>query len=87
MNDPITVLTERGQVSIPASIRREAGLKPGQSLRWEQLSDNEIRITVDRHSQARGAFAALGYAKPWLSTGGLAHTNDVMRDLRDGEEG
>ncbi|MGE9292287.1 MAG: AbrB/MazE/SpoVT family DNA-binding domain-containing protein, partial [Puniceicoccales bacterium] len=29
-------MTERGQISVPASIRKDLGLRPGQRLRWER---------------------------------------------------
>ena len=87
MNENVTILTERGQVSIPASIRRQVGLKPGQLLRWERLSDTEMRVVVDHDAQAQGAFAALGYARRWLSAGeGVVRTDDIVRELREAEE-
>jgi looped-hinge helix DNA binding domain, AbrB family len=36
MDKLTTVVTERGQVSIPASLRKELGLKTGQPLVWEK---------------------------------------------------
>jgi AbrB family looped-hinge helix DNA binding protein len=86
MNDNSTILTERGQVSVPASIRKEIGLKPGQVLRWERLSDTELRVIITSPPSAQGAFAALGYARRWLKPGTMPHTDNVMCDLRDGEE-
>ena len=37
MDKLTTVVTERGQVSIPASLRKELGLKTGQPLVWEKF--------------------------------------------------
>jgi len=37
----MTVITERGQTSIPAQIRKQLNLKPGQKLRWQKVADNE----------------------------------------------
>ena len=39
-------ITERGQVSIPASLRRAMHLKPGQTVLWEKVSANECRLVV-----------------------------------------
>lgn len=86
MNDKTTVLTERGQVSVPASIRREVGLKAGESLRWERLSDTEMRVVVERNVAPQGAYAALGYARRWLPAGAAGRTDEVMKELREGEE-
>ena len=86
MNDKITVLTERGQVSVPASIRRAVGLKAGESLRWERLSDTEMRVVVERNVAPQGAYAALGFARRWLPAGAVGRTDEVMKELREGEE-
>jgi AbrB family looped-hinge helix DNA binding protein len=85
MNDKVTILTERGQISIPASIRREVGLKAGESLRWERLSDTELRVVVDRQITPQGPYAVLGYALRWLPAGAKIRTDEVMRELREGE--
>jgi bifunctional DNA-binding transcriptional regulator/antitoxin component of YhaV-PrlF toxin-antitoxin module len=85
MNDKTTILTERGQVSVPASIRREVGLKPGASLRWERLSDTELRVVVDRPAAPQGAYAALGYARRWVPAGSAGRTAEVMKESREGE--
>lgn len=86
MNDMRTTLTERGQVSVPASIRRKAGLRQGQSLRWEYLSENEFLVRVESPGSPAGAFAALGYAKRWADRKAIARTDDVLRELREGDD-
>lgn len=86
MNDKTTLLTERGQVSVPASIRREVGLKAGQLLRWERLSDTELRVVVDRQAAPQGAYAALGYARRWIPAGSAGRTDEVMQELREGAD-
>jgi len=47
----VCTLTERGQVSMPAALRRQMHLKAGQRLRWEAVSDTELRIGWKRHSR------------------------------------
>ncbi|HEY5813739.1 MAG TPA: AbrB/MazE/SpoVT family DNA-binding domain-containing protein, partial [Terrimicrobiaceae bacterium] len=42
-----TRITERGQVSIPAELRREMNLKPGQTIVWEKVSDRECRLIIE----------------------------------------
>lgn len=86
VNDKITVLTERGQVSVPASIRREIRLKAGESLRWERLSDTEMRVVVERPIPPEGAYAALGYARRWIPAGTVGRTDEIMKELREGED-
>jgi AbrB family looped-hinge helix DNA binding protein len=48
VNKLITVVTERGQVSIPAPIRKELGLKTGQPLVWKKISDRECLVKIPR---------------------------------------
>lgn len=81
MND--SVITERGQVSVPAGLRRAMGILPGQRLHWEQVSDREIRVSL-RDDQPPGPLAMLGYARRLRETPPRS-TADWMRELREGE--
>jgi AbrB family looped-hinge helix DNA binding protein len=84
MDTLTTVVTERGQISIPAKIRRRLKLKPGQKLRWQQVADNECRIFHDPSEDAPGPVAMLGYARKF-NPRDLRSTDDWMRELREGE--
>ena len=81
MND--SVVTQRGQVSVPASLRRAMGLLPGQRLHWEQVSEREIRVSLP-DEKPPGPLAVLGYARRMRNTPPRP-TADWMRELRDGE--
>ena len=83
-DDMITTLTERGQTSVPARFRRSAHLKPGQKLRWEQVSPTVFRVAVETAEDAPGPLAALGWARRF-STAPLPRTDEVMSELREGE--
>jgi bifunctional DNA-binding transcriptional regulator/antitoxin component of YhaV-PrlF toxin-antitoxin module len=83
MKSLVTTLTERGQASLPASLRRELGLKPGQRLRWQKLSSCEVRMLVESEQPAAGPKAMLGFAKTFRNS---RRTADWMRDLRAGEK-
>jgi AbrB family looped-hinge helix DNA binding protein len=78
----ISVVTERGQVSIPAQLRKELSLEKGQRLLWEKTGELEIRVTVLPESQPRGALAMLGFAKRFRKA---RRTQDWMVELREGE--
>ena len=78
-----TVVTERGQVSVPASLRKSMGLHPGKKLHWEQVSDREIRISVHEEKPV-GPLAVLGFARR-LGKNPPRTTADWMRELREGE--
>ena len=80
-----TTITERGQVSIPAELRREMQLRPGQTLIWERISATECRIIVPPRAKITpDPVAALGFAEEHgLET---MPTNEWMKILREGEE-
>jgi AbrB family looped-hinge helix DNA binding protein len=79
-----TIVTERGQVSIPAELRKRMRLEPGQRLLWEQVSDWECRVIVARKPKPEGAKAVLGFARR-LRPGRSRSTATWLRLLREGE--
>jgi bifunctional DNA-binding transcriptional regulator/antitoxin component of YhaV-PrlF toxin-antitoxin module len=82
MSSQICRLTERGQVSMPAALRRKMHLKAGQLLRWESVSDTEVRIVVE--ATEPDPLRALGYGSRFRK--GKAHaTSQWMKELRAGE--
>jgi AbrB family looped-hinge helix DNA binding protein len=79
-----STLTERGQISVPAALRRAMNLRPGQQLRFEPISNNEFRVfAVD--DTPPGPVAMLGYARK-LRGGPSRRTSEWMRELREGEK-
>ena len=82
MSSQICTLTERGQVSVPAKLRRQMQLKPGQRLRWEPVSDTEMRIVVE--AAQPDPLAALGFGSK-CRKGEPRRTADWMKELRAGE--
>lgn len=79
----VTVVTDRGQVSIPAELRRELRLAPGRRLRWERVADGELRVVVLPEAGARGARAMRGFARRFRER--PRRTAEWMRELREGE--
>jgi AbrB family looped-hinge helix DNA binding protein len=80
-----STLTERGQISIPSSLRKAMNLRPGQRLRFTAVSDHEFRV-ITRNEAPPGPIAMLGYARK-LRTGPARRTSDWMREFREGEKG
>lgn len=77
----ITTLTERGQVSMPSALRKQLGLRPGQSLVWRRVSDCELRVTIP----SKGAAASMrGFMKKFIRNG-PANSAGWMKILREGE--
>lgn len=87
MKSEATTLTERGQVSIPASIRREMALEPGQTLLWRRVSADEVRVEIVRRKKQRSASSVIGCAKKLHAQRGWpTRTDEWMKTLRAGEK-
>lgn len=85
MDDMTTTLTERGQTSVPAAIRKQAGLAPGQALRWEFVSEHELRVIIPEDIKTPpNAVSMIGFARRIIP--GLPATTAAMLELlRAGE--
>lgn len=68
---------------MPASLRKEMHLHPGQHLIWEKVSEYECRVLVEDESKPLGATAMLGFARKVRAKS--RKTQDWMRELRQGE--
>lgn len=79
----ISVVTERGQVSIPAELRKELALGKGRRLLWEKAADSELRVVVLPEREPKGSLAMLGFARRFRAT---RSTSDWMAELREGED-
>ena len=84
MKTMITMVTERGQTSVPADVRRALGVSPGQRLVWENCGPHEYRVRRLADAPVKGAMAMRGYAKQFRE---VRRTEDWMRELREGEGG
>jgi AbrB family looped-hinge helix DNA binding protein len=84
MKTMATIVTERGQVSIPATVRKRLNLTSGQRVTWEPVSDHECRMLVGDVIRVPGAMAMLGYAAKFRR---VRRTSEWMADLREGEVG
>ena len=84
MDGSLTTLTERGQVSMPAALRRQLHLRPGQPLMWERVSDQECRVIIVPQGEREGAKSMRGFMKRFQK-GQPKTTADWMHLLRVGE--
>ena len=82
MKTLITKVTERGQTSVPASIRRRLRLSMGTRLVWQSISEHECRITVQEERAAEGPVAMRGFARTFRKP---RSTDEWMQELREGE--
>jgi len=80
----LATLTERGQVSMPAALRKKLGLRPGQPLLWKMISDTECRVVVVRKPVDRRGHSVRGFMKRFQK-GMPDTTSRWMELLREGE--
>ena len=84
-DDMTTIVTKRGQTSVPSKLRHRVGLESGQYLHWYAVSEREFRVVVESSSDAPGPLAALGWAARFCPEG-VPGSDEAMRLLREGEE-
>lgn len=80
----MSVVTERGQVSIPADLRRALRLDTGRRLLWEQVAKDEMRVRLMKEGPPAGALSVLGFARRFRSR--ARTTKDWMKKLRAAEK-
>lgn len=78
----ISVVTERGQVSIPAELRKELAMEKGSRLLWERAANSELRAVVLPALSPQGSLQMLGFARRFRPT---RRTAEWMAELRQGE--
>jgi len=84
----VTILTERGQVSVPAKLRRELNLKAGRKLVWERVSPTECRVRVQLATGIQpDPIKAIGFGRRTFAKLPFASTKDYMDSIREGELG
>ena len=69
---------------MPATLRKSMKLRPGQRLRWQRISDREMRVSVEAQP-VPGPLGVLGYARK-LRRGPGRRTASWLRELRAGEK-
>ena len=62
-----TKVSDRGMVTIPASLRRRLDIEPGDKLRWDTADDGTLSVKVIK--QRYGAFD--GFEPVSMGGGGL----------------
>ena len=82
MKTMVTMITERGQISIPSAIRRSLGVHPGERLVWEAVGEHECRVRRLEETPIKGAVAMRGFAKRFRA---VRSTQDWLNELREGE--
>ena len=77
----ISRMSERGQVSVPISIRNALGLTPSSRIAWTLDAENgTATLSLVRTPRKGGAQAALGFAARFRKT---RRTADWLRGVDD----
>jgi AbrB family looped-hinge helix DNA binding protein len=75
-------VTSKGQLTIPAGVRKALGIREGDSIVFE-VKDNEMSVRVARRTVSFGDYAGIWREGDGLSSG---EVDDYVRDLRGREE-
>lgn len=73
-----TTVSDRGMVTIPASLRRRLDIEPGDKLRWEIAEGGDLHVEVVK--QRHGAFEDF---EPVSMGGDGLDTHDLGGDESD----
>jgi antitoxin PrlF len=83
MKEIITTMTKRGQVTVPAEVRRLLGLKPRDKVAFE-IVDDEVRISPASFTleSAFGSVRPAARAKDFKSISRAARDEKAAKDRR-----
>ncbi len=85
MKEILLKLSSKGQVTIPAEVRRHLGVEKNQRVALVIEPDGTVRLRVPRYPNVeavRGAVAALGTKRTWTETLAIAHEDRALRKLK-----
>jgi AbrB family looped-hinge helix DNA binding protein len=77
-----STLTRRGQITVPAALRKKMNLRAGQKLKFAPVSDHEFRVFTD-NPRPPGPLAMLGYGRKLHPK--ARKTSQWVKTLREGE--
>ena len=84
MEEILLRLSSKGQVTIPAQVRRHLGVQKNQKVALVIEPDGTVRLQLPRYPSVeavRGAAGALNRELTWDETRQIAHEDGVRRKL------
>ena len=78
----VTILTDRGQLQVPAWVRERLALQPGQRFAWSVLPDGDLQVHVVRQEAIARRTQWRAYAR---TTQGDRTSDEILADLREGD--
>jgi len=86
MKAELATITSKGQVTVPAAIRKALNLKQGTRVRFILDADGVLRISVPKYTtieDLRGAAGTLKHPKPWRQVLEEAREDGIHLDDHD----
>ncbi len=81
MKEIVATITSKGQVTIPAEVRRHLGVKRSDKVSFVIEPDGVVRLRVPRYADIaslRGAAGSLGKPMPWEEMRGVAREDHLL---------
>ena len=86
MKEIISTISSKGQVTVPAEVRKQLGIKQGDKLSFVIEDEGGIRLEAPRFrdlASLRGAAGSLKKPLSWEQMRDIAH-DDHVREITDG---
>ncbi len=86
MKEIVSTITSKGQVTIPAEVRRHLGVKRNDKVSFVLEPDGVVRLRVPRYpdiASLRGAAGALKKPLSWEETREIAREDRLGRQYQD----
>lgn len=78
----VTMLTDRGQLQVPAWVRERLALQPGQRFAWRVLPDGDLQVHVVRHDATARRAQWRAYAR---TTQGERTSDEILAEMREAD--
>lgn len=89
MKELLTIVTRKGQVTIPSELRKALNLKQGDRVAFVLESEGTVRLTTPRYptiASLRGAAGALKEPLSWEEIKTIAREDYLDVEYRKGHE-
>ena len=86
MKEIISTVSSKGQVTIPAEVRKHLGIRQGDRLSFVIENEGNVRVEAPRYhdiASLRGAAGSLQKPISWKETLEIAHEDRVREITKD----
>ena len=82
MNIATSKLTARGQISVPAEVRKKLSVGPGSILKWDESNDEVVVRRAGRYTSAEVHEALFANGRPKQKTS-MSVKEDIRKHIRE----